>query len=119
MTTFASRSYPDANPVKAAEKAITMMMFKLEGQLIRRHPEYQMESRLLLDKIDFRSSHAVLGDGKRYELESAYFPTILLLTLNRTLWKAPYCSVMWIIFIKKGVSIPAIMAICCSMAVCC
>ena len=72
----ASRSYPDANPVKAAEKAITMMMFKLEGQLIRRHPEYQMASRLLLDKIDFRSSHAVLGDGKRYELESAYFPTI-------------------------------------------
>ena len=76
LTTFASRSYPDANPVKAAEKAITMMMFKLEGQLIRRHPEYQMASRLLLDKIDFRSSHAVLGDGKRYELESAYFPTI-------------------------------------------
>ena len=76
LTTFASRSYPDANPIKAAEKAITMMMFKLEGQLIRRHPEYQMESRLLLDKIDFRSSHAVLGDGKRYELESAYFPTI-------------------------------------------
>ena len=76
LTTFASRSYPDANPLKAAEKAITMMMFKLEGQLIRRHPEYQMDSRLLLDKIDFRSSHAVLGDGKRYELESAYFPTI-------------------------------------------
>ena len=76
LTTFASRSYPDANPVKAAEKAVTMMMFKLEGQLIRRHPEYQMASRLLLDKIDFRSSHAVLGDGKRYELESAYFPTI-------------------------------------------
>ena len=76
LTTFASRSYPDASPIKAAEKAITMMMFKLEGQLIRRHPEYQMDSRLLLDKIDFRSSHAVLGDGKRYELESAYFPTI-------------------------------------------
>ena len=76
LTTFASRSYPDANPIKAAEKAITMMMFKLEGQLIRRHPEYQMDSRLLLDRIDFRSSHAVLGDGKRYELESAYFPTI-------------------------------------------
>ena len=76
LTTFASRSYPDANPVKAAEKAITMMMFKLEGQLIRRHPEYRMDSRLLLDKIDFRSSHAVLGDGRRYELESAYFPTI-------------------------------------------
>ncbi len=76
LTTFASRSYPDANPIKAAEKAITMMMFKLEGQLIRRHPEYQMDSRLLLDKIDFRSSYAVLGDGRRYELESAYFPTI-------------------------------------------
>ena len=76
LTTFASQSYPGVNPIEAAEKAITMMMFKLEGQLIRRHPEYQMDSRLLLDKVDFRSSYAVLGDGKRYELESAYFPTI-------------------------------------------
>ena len=53
-----------------------MIMFKLEGQLIRRNPDFQMESRLLLHKIDFRSIYAVLGDGRRYELDNAYFPTI-------------------------------------------
>lgn len=76
LTTFAARIYPDEQPLKAAERAITIMMFKLEGELIRRNPDFQMDSRLLLDKINFRSSYAVLGDGKRYELESAYFPTI-------------------------------------------
>lgn len=76
LTTFAVHCYPDSNPIKAAEKAAAMLMFKLEGQLIRRNPDFCMDHRLLLDKIDFRSSCAVLGDGKRYELKSAYFPTI-------------------------------------------
>ena len=76
LSTFASRIYPDENPIKAAERAITMMMFKLEGALIRRNPDFCMEDRLLLDKIDFRSSYVTLGSGRRVELESAYFPTI-------------------------------------------
>ena len=76
LTTFASRIYPDANPIKAAERAVTMMMFKLEGALIRRNPDFQMEDRLLLDKIDFDLSCVTLGNGRRVELESAYFPTI-------------------------------------------
>lgn len=76
LTTFATRIYPDEHPIKAAERAITMMMFKLEGALIKRNPDFGMDSRLLLDKIDFRSSYATLGDGRRHELESAYFPTI-------------------------------------------
>ena len=76
LTTFASRIYPDANPIKAAERAVTMMMFKLEGALIRRNPDFQMGDRLLLDKIDFDLSCVTLGSGRRVELESAYFPTI-------------------------------------------
>ena len=76
LTTFASRIYPDENPIKAAERAITMMMFKLEGALIRRNPDFHMEDRLLLDKINFRSSYVTLRSGRRVELESAYFPTI-------------------------------------------
>lgn len=76
LTTFAQRLYPDKAPIKAAEDAMTMLMFKLEGAVIKRNPDFQMRSRLLLHKIDFRSSCAVLGDGKRYELENAYFPTI-------------------------------------------
>ena len=76
LTAFGSRIYPDSNPIKAGEKAAAIMMLKLEGQMIRRNPDFQMGSRLLLDKIDFRSCYAALGDGKRYELSSAYFPTI-------------------------------------------
>ena len=76
LTTFASRIYPDENPIKAAERAVTMMMFKLEGALIRRNPDFQMEDRLLLDKINFDLSCVTLGDGRRVELDSAYFPTI-------------------------------------------
>lgn len=76
LSTFAAHIYPDENPIKAAERAITMIMFKLEGNLIKRNPDFQMDSRLLLGKINFRSSYAVLGNGKRYELENAYFPTI-------------------------------------------
>ena len=76
LTTFASHIYPDEAPIKAAERTITMIMFKLEGQLIRRNPDFQMESRLLLHKIDFRSIYAVLGDGRRYELDNASLPSI-------------------------------------------
>ena len=75
LSLFAARMYPDENPLKASERAISMIMFKLEGQLIQRNPDFHMENRLLLDKIDYASSFIMLGD-KRYELENAYFPTI-------------------------------------------
>lgn len=44
-------------------KAIAILQFKLEGQLIMRHPEFHMESRMLLDKIDFQKK-TVCVDGK-------------------------------------------------------
>ena len=75
LSLFAARMYPDENPLKASERAISMIMFKLEGQLIQRNPDFHKENRLLLDKIDYASSCIMLGD-KRYELENAYFPTI-------------------------------------------
>lgn len=75
LVTFASRMYPDTSPIKAAEKAISIIMFKLEGQLIKRNPDYQMEHRMLLHKLDF-DSVCFRQDGKRYELKSACFPTI-------------------------------------------
>ncbi len=75
LSLYAAHIYPDENPLKASEKAITMMMFKLEGQVIQRNPDFHMEGRLLLDKIDYMSCCVNL-QGKRYELENAYFPTI-------------------------------------------
>lgn len=56
-------------------KAITIIQLKLEGQLILRHPEFHMEDRLLLDKIDLQKG-TVKIDGKEYELKDQNFPTL-------------------------------------------
>lgn len=56
-------------------KAITIIQFKLEGQLIAKHPEYNMDNRRLLDKID-ADKGTVIIDGKEYPMLDRYFPTI-------------------------------------------
>ncbi|MBQ6465156.1 MAG: fructose-1,6-bisphosphatase [Oscillospiraceae bacterium] len=56
-------------------KAITVILFKLEGQKILRHPEYGMEDRLLLDKIDYENKCVTIG-GVTYPLEDTDFPTV-------------------------------------------
>ena len=56
-------------------KAITIILFKLEGQKLLRHPEYGMNDRLLLDKIDYEN-HTIEIDGKVYELADTDFPTV-------------------------------------------
>lgn len=75
LSLFAHRIYPDESPLKASEKAMSMIMFKLEGQLIKRNPDFHMDNRLLLEQVDYNASCFRLN-GKRYELSSAYFPTI-------------------------------------------
>ena len=57
------------------QKAISVIQFKVEGQLIKKHPEYKMKDRLLLDKIDFEKG-VVKIDGKEYKLNDINFPTI-------------------------------------------
>ncbi|MEG1848674.1 MAG: fructose-1,6-bisphosphatase [Lachnospiraceae bacterium] len=56
-------------------KAIAILQFKLEGQLIIRRPEYGMQNRLLLDKINYENK-TVLIDDKVYEMNDVDFPTI-------------------------------------------
>ena len=56
-------------------KAITVILFKLEGQKILRHPEYGMDDRLLLDKIDYANKTVAIGD-KIWPLEDVDFPTV-------------------------------------------
>ena len=72
-----SQSYEPYDPDmdRKIHKAITIILFKLEGQLIARHPEYNMEQRRLLDKIDFENGTVTI-DGKAYALEDTNFPTI-------------------------------------------
>ena len=56
-------------------KAVSVLQFKLEAEIIRRHPEYEMDDRLLLDKIDYEKGICTIG-GKRYSMRGCYFPTI-------------------------------------------
>ena len=56
-------------------KAISVIQFKLEAELINRHPEFEMEDRLLLHHIDFDRKVFVL-DGKDYEMKDFFFPTL-------------------------------------------
>lgn len=60
---------------KKMHKAIAIMQFKVEGQLIKRRPDFLMDQRLLLDKIDYEKGTITL-DGKEYELKDKNFPTI-------------------------------------------
>ena len=56
-------------------KAITIILFKLEGQKVLRRPEFGMEDRLLLDKINYEDKTITL-DGKVYPLLDWDFPTV-------------------------------------------
>ena len=60
---------------KKMHKAIAIMQFKLEGQMILRHPEFKMQDRLLLDKIDPEKG-VVMMDGQEYELRDSHYPTV-------------------------------------------
>ncbi|MDD3261945.1 MAG: fructose-1,6-bisphosphatase [Oscillospiraceae bacterium] len=56
-------------------KAIAIIQLKLEEQLIHRHPEYHMENRLLLERINFAAG-TVHVDGVSYPMCDTCFPTI-------------------------------------------
>ncbi len=56
-------------------KAITLMQFKAEGQVIKRNPDFEMDDQLLLDKINFTEGSVVCGD-KKYPLLDCDFPTV-------------------------------------------
>ena len=56
-------------------KAITMILFKLEGQKIMRRPEFGMEDRLVLNFIDYEKKTIRL-DGVDYPLRDCDFPTV-------------------------------------------
>ena len=61
--------------VARMHKAISIIQFKLEGQTILRNPDYNMNDRLLLDKIDWEK-RTVKIDGKSYPLKDTDFPTV-------------------------------------------
>ena len=56
-------------------KAISIIQFKLEGEIIKRHPEFNMDDRVFLDKINYEKGTITI-DGKEYPLNDTNFPTI-------------------------------------------
>jgi len=57
------------------QKAMAVIQFKVEGQLIKKHPEYKMDDRLLLDKMNLKKGYVYVGK-KAYKLNDTNFPTI-------------------------------------------
>lgn len=75
LVAFADRTYKAGERITPLMKAINVLLFKLEGQIIRRHPEFDMEDRLLLEKID-ASAGTVDIDGVAWPLATSDFPTL-------------------------------------------
>ena len=67
--------HEDEMELARMHKAAAILQFKLEGQLLSRHPEYGMNNRRLLDRIDFEKKTVEI-DGQEYALRSCHFPTI-------------------------------------------
>lgn len=67
------RKYADID--SKMQKAISVIQFKLEGQIVDRHPEWEMGDRKLLDKIDFEKGTVHIGKTD-YPMLDMDFPTI-------------------------------------------
>ncbi|MBY0307536.1 MAG: fructose-1,6-bisphosphatase, partial [Phycisphaerales bacterium] len=65
----------DALTVARMQKAIAIMQFKAEGQLFARRPEWNLEHRRLLHRIDFNAGTVTI-DGKSWPLTDTRLPTV-------------------------------------------
>ena len=75
LVAFADNTYRADDSIAPLIKAINVLLFKLEGQIIMRHPEFDMRDRLLLDKIDLERGTVTI-DGTDWPLRTRDFPTI-------------------------------------------
>ena len=62
--------------VAKMHKAISIIQFKLEGQVIKRNPDFSMKERLILEQID-KINGTVTIEGRKYELRDKSFPTFI------------------------------------------
>lgn len=74
-TQFLSKGTPHDLLAARMHKAITIIQFKLEADVIMRHPEYEMNDRLMLDKINLDRGTITIN-GKEYSLTDGNFPTV-------------------------------------------
>lgn len=69
------RNQKETEMNRKMHKAIAILRFKLEGQLMYKFPEWGMENRCLLHRIDYENKTVEI-DGKIYPMLDSYFPTI-------------------------------------------
>jgi len=67
--------HDDDSLIARMHKVISIIQFKLEGIAIKKHPEYRMNDRLLLERIDYDRGVIDIG-GVEYPLKDSYFPTV-------------------------------------------
>lgn len=77
---FGLKGNPDLPPQELEmnvkiQKAMAIIQFKVEAQLIDENPGFGLEDRKLLDKIDYENGTVML-DGIAYELTDTVFPTV-------------------------------------------
>ena len=75
LALFSKSTYKKDENMSRMEKAIGIIMFKLEGQCIARHPEFEQDDRLLLEKINLDTMTVNLK-GVDYPLNNHDFPTL-------------------------------------------
>lgn len=77
LAIFAQKTYTDESEINLSpiKKAISVIMFKLQGQAILRHPEFDMENSLFLDKLNLQKK-VVEVNGYSYQLKTIDFPTV-------------------------------------------
>ena len=64
----------EAVMIARMQKAATIIQFKLEGQMLARNPEWQLEHRRLLHSMDLKAG-TIMVDGKSYSIRDAQWPT--------------------------------------------
>lgn len=72
---FGMKTYGIEDGIKAALAAVTVILFKLEGRLIKAHPEYEMSDRLLLEQMD-DTKNKVMIEGEWVTMNTNVFPTV-------------------------------------------
>lgn len=72
---FGMKTYGIEDGIKAALAAVTVILFKLEGRLIKAHPEYEMSDRLLLGQMD-DTKNKVMIEGEWVAMNTNVFPTV-------------------------------------------
>ncbi len=80
----------DRRLIARMQKAAAVLEFKLEGQMIERHPEWEMDDRNLMRRIDFENGTVELADGT-HPLRDAYLPTVDPADPNRLSPEEQHC----------------------------